>query len=101
VALEQIVVKVDPDLRDLVPLFLAQRKSDQGNLQRLLDTGDFEAVRRIGHAMVGAGASYGFEFLSKLGEQMETAARAADAGTLARLKREFDDYLARIVVKYS
>lgn len=91
---------VDGGLRDLIPLFMTQRKTDQATLARALAEGDFESIRRVGHAMNGVGTSYGFDFVSELGQRIELAARRADAGELGRLKRELDDYLERLVVKY-
>jgi histidine phosphotransfer protein HptB len=100
VAAEPIVVMVERDLEDLVPLFLAQRKADQDTLARALPLGDFEAIRRAAHGMVGAGTSYGFEQLSKLGQLIVDAGRAGDVPALQQLKLDLDDYLARLVVKY-
>ena len=100
VALEPIVVTVDRELQDLVPLFLAQRKADQTAIEHALRLRDFESLRRIGHGIAGSGGSYGFDHLTVLGERLIQAARARDAATLGPLKREFDDYLARLVVTY-
>lgn len=97
---ESIVVTVPRDLQDLIPLFLGQRKADLTALSVALPLRDFERVRKVAHGMAGAGASYGFERLSELGDAMVVAARAADAAALARLNREFDDFMARLVVKY-
>lgn len=99
-ALEPIVVNVNQDMADLVPLFLSQRKADQTAMAQALPARDFERLRKIGHAMAGAGASYGFDALSALGDRVVLAARAADVTTLAQLKGELDDYMARLFVKY-
>jgi len=97
---EPIVVTLSRDIEDLVPVFLAQRKSDQTTLKDALPARDFAAIRWVGHAMAGAGASYGFDYLSIVGECLVKAARADDIATLDRLCLEFDDYMARLVVKY-
>ena len=100
VAAEPIVVTVQQDLQDLVPLFLAQRKADQAAIAQALPLRDFEALRRTGHGIAGAGGSYGFDHLTVVGERLIQAARAHDAVAIASLKREFDDYLERLIVKY-
>lgn len=100
VSTEPIVVVVDRDLEDLIPLFLTQRKNDLGKLSQALGEGDFESMRRVGHAMNGAGASYGFPYVSELGLQIESAARDGDLDRLGALSRALKDYLARLVVKY-
>jgi len=99
-AREPIVVTLSQDMADLVPLFLAQRKSDLAKLSAAIPAGDFEAMRRVGHGMAGAGASYGLDHISVLGEQLVGAARAKDVTALDRLKQELEDYLARLTVKY-
>jgi HPt (histidine-containing phosphotransfer) domain-containing protein len=97
---EPIVVKVDRDLQDLVPLFIGQRKADQAALAVALRARDFEALRKIGHGMAGAGASYGFDCVSEVGERLVNAARAADAPAVEAACRMLDDYLRRLLVKY-
>jgi HPt (histidine-containing phosphotransfer) domain-containing protein len=99
-SVEPIVVTLSQDLADLVPLFLAQRKIDIATLSAALPVGDFAAIHRLGHGMAGAGASYGLNHISTLGEQLVEAARAADTGALVRLQQEFEDYMARLIVNY-
>jgi HPt (histidine-containing phosphotransfer) domain-containing protein len=96
---ETIVVHVDASIADLVPLFLEQRRADQRLLARALDAGDLAALRRAAHALTGASGSYGFDALTALGERLTDAARAGDIGQVRLLKRELDDYLARLIVK--
>ena len=99
-AVEPVVVLVERDIEDLIPLFLAQRRADQAVIAAALALSDFDAIRKVAHGMVGAGASYGFTHVSALGERLLEAACACDAAALARVQREFEDYLARLVVKY-
>ncbi len=97
---EPIVVSLPRDLRDLLPVFMAQRKSDLAILATALPARDFEAIRRVGHGMTGSGASYGFDALTALGECIVVAGHAGDVAALATLTAALDDYLARLVVKY-
>ncbi len=95
-----IVVTLSRDLEDLVPLFLKQRNIDLAALAAALPAGDFQAIRRVGHGMAGAGASYGFDQVSHLGEQLVQAAREADAAAIGRLRSELESYLERLTVQY-
>ena len=97
---EPIVVTVEGDLEDLMPIFLEQRRADQATLAMSLAARDFKAIHKVGHGMVGACASYGFDDLGDLGQRIVEAGRAADAVALDGLKRELDDYMVRLIVKY-
>jgi HPt (histidine-containing phosphotransfer) domain-containing protein len=97
---DPIVVVLDRDLEELLPLFMGRRKADQDALGIALAAGDFAAIRKIGHGMTGAGASYGFDHISELGQQLVDAARAGDSNALQQLKQDFDDDMARLIVKF-
>ena len=95
-----IIVNVDRGISDLVPLFLEQRKADQLALTAAIASEDWAAVRHAAHGMAGAGASYGFDRITELGDAMVEAGRNKDLPSLIRLKAEFDDYMARLVVNF-
>lgn len=97
---EPVVVTLSQDLADLVPLFLAQRKADLAALNAALPAADFVAIRRVGHGMAGAGASYGLDRFSVLGEQLVEAARAGNTDAVRQLSREVADYMSRLVINY-
>ena len=72
-------VRVSGELRDLIPRFLANRRSEIGRLREAVAKGDFEEARRIGHILKGAGGGYGFDEITRLGAQIErNAARGED-----------------------
>ena len=98
-AAEPIVVTVERDLEDLLPVFLEQRRNDLATIARALPARDFEVIRKAGHGMAGAGTSYGFEILSELGQRIVEAARAGDMPQLQRLHQAFADVMSRLVVK--
>jgi hypothetical protein len=79
---------------------MAQRQAEQAAIADALLSRNFEALRKIGHNMNGAGASYGFDRISDLGEHLNQAARAGDVAAIGAIKQAFDDYMARLVVKY-
>jgi HPt (histidine-containing phosphotransfer) domain-containing protein len=97
---EPIVVEVESDLEELIPLFLEQRRKDQGVLVQALAAGDFEAMRTVGHGMAGAGSSYGFPEITTMGEAIERAARAHDIADMQKLSAQMSDYMERVIVKY-
>lgn len=97
---EPIVVAVDPDIGELVPGFLDNRRRDVERLRALVATGSFADVRLIGHSMKGAGGGYGFDRISELGAIIEQAALAAEPTTALAAVDELADYLARVVVVF-
>jgi HPt (histidine-containing phosphotransfer) domain-containing protein len=79
---------VPADLRHLVPGFLDRREKEIGELRDLLSRGDFLGIREIGHRLKGTGGGYGFQRMSDLGFEIETAAKQQDFN---RIKGSIDE----------
>lgn len=97
---EKIVVEVERDLEDLIPLFMSTRTKDLAGLDSGLAARDFAAMRMIGHSMKGAGGAYGFDRVSEIGTLIENAALASDTAVIAAQLALLRDYLARVEIKY-
>jgi HPt (histidine-containing phosphotransfer) domain-containing protein len=97
---ERILVKVDPDLEELIPGFLENRGKDLTKLHAAMDRNDLPAIQSIGHSLKGVGGGYGFMRLSEIGAEMEVAAKAGNAAALPELINALADYLSRVVVEY-
>jgi HPt (histidine-containing phosphotransfer) domain-containing protein len=98
--MEKETIRVDSDLSDLVPGFLARKRDD---LHRILDAtgkGDYSVITHLAHRIKGEGGSYGFDRMTELGRAMEEAARKQDAATVERVSRELLNWLDRIEVVY-
>jgi HPt (histidine-containing phosphotransfer) domain-containing protein len=95
---EEIVVEVDPDLEDLIPMFLDNRRKDVKVLTGALAGGDFEKIRFVGHDMKGAGGGYGFRGISEIGSRLEEAAKNGDHATIEDCIHDLSDYLRRVRV---
>jgi PAS domain S-box-containing protein len=91
---DAIPIHIAPELADLVPTFLQNRRNDVATLRDALDRGDFETVERLGHGMRGAGGMWGFDGISDIGAGMERAAQSADGeashGWVEQLVRYLD-----------
>ncbi|MCG8448534.1 MAG: Hpt domain-containing protein, partial [Pirellulales bacterium] len=92
----RIMVSVDPDLEDLVPGFLENRASDREKLAQSLADKNFPEIQSIGHNLKGVGGGYGFEAMSEIGANIETAAKTQDTEALTSLIDQFADYLDRV-----
>ena len=97
---EKITVEVDEDLEDLIPGFLENRKADISKLRQAAETADFENLRSIGHSLKGVGGGYGFETMSELGAQIETAAKSQQLDEIKDCIDQLDKYLQHVEIKY-
>lgn len=97
---QRIIAHVDPDLEELIPGFLDNRRRDVEKLRAALAAGDFATVRITGHSMKGAGGGYGFQPITDIGAVIERAAMASDAAAAAAGIDDLAAYLARVEVVY-
>ncbi len=93
---DKIRVSIDPDLEDLIPGFLNNRRQDVVQIRALLQAGDYAKIRLLGHSMKGAGGGYGFDPITDYGDEIEEAALKQDAATIEAFVSRLEDYLARV-----
>jgi HPt (histidine-containing phosphotransfer) domain-containing protein len=97
---ERIIVHVDPEIADLIPGFLENRKKDTESIGQALAQSDFETIRILGHSMKGAGGSYGFDAITDIGKSLEQDALAKNSEEIKRSVQELSAYLDRVEVIY-
>ena len=97
---EPIEVRLDPEIADLVPGYLAARREDARLLQAAAQAGEWDQARRIGHTIRGTGGSYGFPRLTEIGEDLQAAALAQDGEGIAVGASALLDFLTRIRPRY-
>ncbi|MDZ4064422.1 MAG: Hpt domain-containing protein [Coriobacteriia bacterium] len=97
---ERITVCIDSGLEELIPRYLKRRREDVVRIREALDEGHLEDAQTIGHKMRGSGGGYGFDALTDIGGQIETAAVVGDTAAIWRLAQTLEDYLARIDVRF-
>jgi len=93
---DKIRVSIDPDLEDLIPGFLGNRRQDVERIRTLLAGADFDEVRLIGHSMKGSGGGYGFDPITEYGSEIEQAALLKDGAAVTAALGKLADYLARV-----
>jgi HPt (histidine-containing phosphotransfer) domain-containing protein len=93
-------ISIDPDLRDLIPVFLQNRRQDIQTVQEALAIGNFDTIRTLGHRMRGDGGGYGFHMISEIGHALEKAALEKDSHEITARVQELNTYLGRIEVVY-
>lgn len=97
---DRFAVRVDRDLEDIVPDFLANRKKDLQTLRRALAEQDFKTIQVLGHRMKGDGGGYGFDRITEIGGVMELAASRQDHASLEQHTTELEEFLSRVTVTY-
>lgn len=93
---DRIKVNIDPDLEDLIPGFLNNRRNDVEQIRSSLRSGDYVKIRLLGHSMKGAGGGYGFDPITDYGGDIEQAALAQDDAAIEASLARLADYLARV-----
>lgn len=97
---DKIIVQGDPDLRELIPGFLENRRKDVATLIAAVEQGDFQTIQTLGHRMKGDGGGYGFEGLSAIGYALERAAQDRNQEAARGRVAELSSYLSRVEVIY-
>ena len=95
---DRVVVYVDPDLEDLIPMVLENRRRDIDDIKRLLREGNMGEIRRLGHSMKGSGGGYGFDEISEIGRDMEEAAKGGNMEEIEKLNNRLAEYLSVVEV---
>lgn len=95
---EQSVVEIDPDIAELVPVFLNNRRRDTEKIKELLADRNFGDIRIIGHSMAGSAGGYGFPEIGKIGRTIETAALASRSEEIRKANDMLSEYLSAVTV---
>lgn len=86
----------DPEMQDLIDLFVGEMPAKVGELRRLSIAGDLMQIQRTAHQMKGACGGYGFPGLSAAAARMEDFLKAlgpvakADEQVLGRVRRDVE-----------
>lgn len=96
----KIKVQLDPDIQDLVPGFLQNRRNDVLTIRTALAKNDFATITVLGHTMKGDGGGYGFDAISEIGGIIETAGKQKDANRIREEIERLAEFLERVEVVY-
>ena len=95
---EKTTIHVDPEIAELIPGFLENRRKDIAAMLDAVQRGDFETVRVLGHSMKGAGGGYGFDAITEIGAALEQAATQRNAAEIRNRVHELSRYLDQVEV---
>jgi histidine phosphotransfer protein HptB len=68
----------DPDLGEIVTMFVDEMPDRMASLERQFQAQDWESLRRSAHQLKGAAGSYGFDAISPVAGRLESAVRDQD-----------------------
>lgn len=90
------LASVPPDIRDLLPGYLQNRRRDLALCREHLQAGRFEPIRVAAHGMAGSGGAYGLDEITRIGRALHAAVRAASGDGCARALDELEAFLRRV-----
>jgi HPt (histidine-containing phosphotransfer) domain-containing protein len=86
----------DPDMQDIIEIFVGGMPARSTALNEAAERGDREALERLAHQLNGAAGGYGFGTISAAAQRLELAAgRRADLAELRRHTAEVADLCNR------
>ncbi|MBI4970875.1 MAG: Hpt domain-containing protein [Candidatus Omnitrophica bacterium] len=97
---QKILVRVEGELKPLVPGYLEHRLNDIRLIRDALDRKNFEVIQQLAHILKGSGGGYGFDFISEIGDRMEVQAKSQDTNGVAQCVNELTHYLKRLEIVY-
>lgn len=95
---QKYTVKIDSDLEELIPSFMANSREEISEMRRAIESSDIETLRRLGHSTKGAGRGYGFSEIGEMGLKIETAAAEGEISEAIRQIDALEDYLNRVEI---
>lgn len=97
---DRIIVEVDQDLEEIIPVFLDNRANDIADLKKAVEAEQFEHIRIVGHTLKGIGSGYGFDQVSDIGLALEQAAKAGNSAAITKAIQELEAYLELVDIIY-
>lgn len=88
----------DPDMHELVGMFVDEMPERVRSLQELWQARDLETLQRVAHQLKGASGGYGFTSVGKAAGRLEEALKGAPPGRppeshLADLRSRVDELI--------
>lgn len=97
---KKIIIRIDPELADLIPGYLNNRRNDINMIQSSLENNDFPTIERLGHSMKGSGGGYGFDGISDIGGAIEMAAKDGNSEVIKNELVKLFSYLDNVEISY-
>jgi len=86
----------DPDLVDLVEMFVDQLPERLSAMHRAFEQSDLRRLRQLAHQLKGSGGSYGFAVLTFAAAELEEGCKAQALDRIGDALRELSDLVPRL-----
>tara|TARA_Y100000590_G_scaffold470750_1_gene669263 strand:+ start:31917 stop:32249 length:333 start_codon:yes stop_codon:yes gene_type:complete len=97
---DKIIVKIDSDLEEIIPMFIDNRHKDLKELDEHLVSNDIQSIEVIAHKLAGNAGSYGFMDLSKVGASLEEACKEKNQEDIKKYILEYKDFMKNLEVVF-
>lgn len=95
----KIRIKIAPDMADLAPNYLSNRRNDLIVLKQALLQNNLDTIQKLSHKVKGTAGGYGFDDLGLIAKELDAAAKAHDMTQVSALVNRLDDYLQRVEIE--
>lgn len=96
----KIIVKIDPEIQELIPKFLQRMNEKLKSLEEASAQSDFLTMAGFAHRIKGSAKGYGFLKLTDLAAQLEECAEKQQADETKALIQGMADFLERVEIVY-
>lgn len=83
----------DPDMAELVELFVSELEERTETIASAMDGSDWETLTRMAHQLKGASGGYGFPSIGAKAAEVEHRLRAGETDDLDSLKNQVDELI--------
>ena len=94
-------VVLDPNIKKLIPRFLANKRDDAKKLIETIQSGDMTALQSQAHTIKGTSWMYGFQELGDICLELEQAAKKTDMNRAHQLAIQVTSYLDNVKISYA
>jgi len=93
-------VIIDSDFEELIPNFLENRKTDVDRLKKLVLEKDYTMIGNLGHSISGVGFNYGFDFIGKIGVELQRNVATENLLEIENLIESLEKYIDNVIIEY-
>lgn len=93
-------VIIDSDFEELIPNFLKNRKTDIDRLKKLVLEKDYIMIGNLGHSISGVGFNYGFDFIGKIGVELQRNVATENLLEIENLIESLEKYIDNVIIEY-